>query len=152
MKKRIVFIIIFLALVLISYNTAQAQGLVPPASGDGCANSANASECGNYELNDMVQLVANVSGLILTLVGSLALLMFIYGGILMITSGGGGGLGADGKSQVNQGKKVITAAIVGIIIVFCSWLIIKFVLGTLGVEWNGEIKKITVNTEQLYNI
>ncbi len=151
MKKRIVFLILLSTLLLLSYNIVQAQGILPEAHGDECIINgvpvADKSECGNYSLDDIMRLAVNASGLILGLVGSLALVMFIYGGILMMTSGGTT-TSSDGKSKINQGKKVIMAAIIGLIIVFCSYLIINFVLGSLGIEWKGEIEKMTYNSSQ----
>lgn len=150
MKKKLLLILVLLALVLFSYHIAQAQSLVPTAGGQSCAYG-DATECGNYKLNDMIQLVANVAGFILGLVGSVSLLMFVYGGVLMIMSGSGVTSG-DGKNKINKGKQVITAAIVGMIIVFSSYMIIKFVLGTLGIEWKGEIQKLQVNSGQEYKV
>ncbi len=86
---------------------------------------------GNYELNDFVVLVINASNLILRFVGSLTLLFFIYGGIMFLLSSGN-------KEQVSKATGIIKAAVVGLIIVFASFIIIKFVLQSLGINnWSG---------------
>lgn len=91
----------------------------------------NKYNTGNYDLNDMLQLFVTASNWILGIVGSLTLVMFIYGGLLFLTSSGS-------SEQVSKAKKVLIAAIIGLAIVFASYLIIKFVLGSLGIDdWSG---------------
>ncbi|MBU4224093.1 pilin [Patescibacteria group bacterium] len=54
----------------------------------------------------------------------LAVLALIYGGVMILTSGGS-------ETRRDKGKKAISAAIWGLIIVFASWLIIDTILGNL---------------------
>ena len=100
--------------------------------------NSEAYKTGNYSLNGLVGIAISFSKILLSLIGSVSLLMFIYGGILMIISGGGMPT-EDGKSKINKGKDTITAALIGMIIVFTSFLIIKFVLAILGINWDGSI-------------
>lgn len=106
-----------------------------------CANRSNEGalwqdmemcrKCGTCTLNDFVRLGVNVANWILGIVGSLALLFFIYGGLTMIISGG--------KSEaVQKAKTILTNAIIGLIIVFTSWVIINFVYTTLVSTSNDE--------------
>ncbi|MFA5163669.1 MAG: hypothetical protein WC441_04080 [Patescibacteria group bacterium] len=90
------------------------------------------NESGNYTLNDFVILGVNISNLILGLVGSLSLLMFIYGGITFLISAGN-------AEQVSKAQKIIIAAVVGLIIVFTSYLIIQFIMTNLGYKFNGGV-------------
>lgn len=87
---------------------------------------------GNYELNDFVVLIIRASNMILRFVGSLALLFFIYGGLMFLLSSGN-------KEQVSKAKGIVKAAVIGLIIVFTSFIIIGFALRALGVEdaWDG---------------
>ena len=62
--------------------------------------------------------------------------MFIYGGFIFLISGGS-------KEKIGEAKKIITAAIIGLIIVFASYMIIRFVVGALGMEWEGRELKQT---------
>ncbi len=89
---------------------------------------------GNYQLNDVVILIITASNLILRFVGSLALLFFIYGGIMFLISSGN-------TEQVTKAKGIVKAAVIGLIIVFASFLIISFVLRALGIEanWDGSL-------------
>ena len=58
----------------------------------------------------------------------LATLMLVYGGFLMIIPGIGGEKSA---AALTKGKKVITNALVGIVIVFFAWLLIDTIIKLL---------------------
>lgn len=85
---------------------------------------------GEYTLNDILAIAIQASKWILGIVGSLTLIMFIYGGFTFLISAGS-------SDKVGEAKKIITAAVIGLIIVFSSYLIIAFVLGSLGLSWSG---------------
>ena len=55
----------------------------------------------------------------------IALFFLIYGGIKWITSGGD-------KAGVEGARNMIVAALVGLVIVFLSYLILNFILGLFG--------------------
>jgi len=82
---------------------------------------------GSCSLNDFVRLFANVSQWILGIVGSLALLMFIYGGLMFIISSGS-------SEKVTKAKEIIIGAVIGLVIVFTSYMIIQFTMDALGIE------------------
>jgi len=89
------------------------------------------SYCGNLSLNSMLSLLVKVMGMILSVVGSLALLAFVYGGILFLTSAGS-------RERVEKGKQIIIGAVLGMVVVFASYTIIGFVFKLFGItsEWN----------------
>jgi len=136
MFKKNILIAAFLGLFLCHVSLAYGQetGLVPGTDRTCEVNGVvyDAAYCGNYEINDFVVLAINISKWILGMVGSLALIMFVYGGILFLISSGG-------SEKISQAKKIILAAVIGLIIVFTSYLIIKFVMGTMGLTWSGKI-------------
>jgi hypothetical protein len=78
----------------------------------------------------MLILFASAAKWILGIVGSLTLLMFIYGGFLFLTSAGS-------SEKITKANGVLIAAITGLAIVFSSFLIIKFILGSVGITWDG---------------
>lgn len=92
------------------------------------------------DLNSFIQLALNVSQFILGIVGSLTLLMFVVGGVQFMISAGS-------SESISKAKKTITAAVVGLLIVFSSWLIINFVVQSLGLNptkgsvWNWSVIK-----------
>jgi len=92
-------------------------------TGISCAGKDGAT----CELNEFAQVAVNVAKWILGIVGSLALLMFVYGGITLMISGGN-------SEKVTQGRQIIIGAVVGLAIVFASYMIITFALKALGIE------------------
>ncbi len=149
MFKKTIFLLVFLGLFVASISVVYGQGnILPTASGTvppSCKNSttckvpagskvSQATYYGDYSLNDFVSLAINISKWILGIVGSLALIMFIYGGLMFLISAGS-------ADSIAKAKKIIVAAVVGLIIVFASFLIIKFVMKAMGLNWNGKISK-----------
>lgn len=104
--------------------------LALPASAQQCENSDKAffrcisDAClvnGNCQICDIIQLFINVSQIILGFTGAAALLMFIIGGIMMITAYGH-------EDRVKMGKDTLIAAMTGIIIILISWIIMNAVI------------------------
>ncbi len=126
-------VIIALSLALPLAVRAQTSIINPDATGVG--TTTRPYENGDYSLNDIMAIVIGASRWILGIVGSLALIMFIYGGFTFLISGGS-------SEKVGQARKIIIAAVIGLIIVFSSYLIIKFVLGSLGLDWQGNTNKM----------
>ena len=93
-------------------------------------NESSDYQDGSYDLDDMVLIVIRASKIILGIVGSLALLMFIYGGIMFLISSGS-------SDKITKAKDILVAAVIGLIIVFGSFLIIKYVLQVIGINWDG---------------
>lgn len=91
-------------------------------------------------LKGFIQVALAVSSWILGIVGSLSLLVFIYGGVKFLASAG--------RSEwVEDGKKAIIGAVIGLIIVFASYTIINFVLQTTGVtDSSGKFVNTEVNS------
>ena len=70
------------------------------------------------------RLIGTIIFTLLGIVGSLSLIMFIYGGILWIISGGN-------EENVKKGKETLKWAIFGIVIVFASYGILNFVISIM---------------------
>lgn len=98
-----------------------------PASAEIIPSSGKAD--GNYTLNDFMLLAINFSKFLLGITGSLALLAFVVGGMMFLISAGS-------SEKVETAKKIITGAVIGIFIVFTSYIIIGFVFKAMGVESN----------------
>lgn len=77
--------------------------------------------------NDLVQVLIDQGKMIFGLIGMVALAAFVYGGFLMVFSFGA-------SDKVQQGKDVMVAAVVGIVIVFTAYLAVNFILNALGVS------------------
>ncbi len=79
-----------------------------------------------------LQTFGNIAMLILGITGSIALLMFVYGGFLMITSAGK-------AEQVSKGKTVLTNAVIGIIIIMTSGMMVQYAMTQIGVKQQTSI-------------
>lgn len=139
MSKKIIATVIFILVFSVGIQLAGAAGLVPSASGTASCDGT-ATYCGDYTLDDFIRLAVLVSQWILGIVGSLSLIMFIYGGFMFLISSGS-------SDKVGQAKKIIVAAVIGLIIVFSSWLIIRFVTQAIGATktFNGTMSIQTNN-------
>ena len=93
-------------------------------------SNINCISDGNCQLNDFAKVAVNVASWILGVTGSLALLAFIYGGALFLISSGS-------SEQVNKGKQAIVGAVIGLVIVFTSYMIIGFVFRAIGADVDG---------------
>lgn len=64
---------------------------------------------------------------ILGIIGSIALVMFIWGGFQMLTAGGS-------PDQVKKGKETLLWATIGLLVIFLSYALVKAVFEALGVK------------------
>lgn len=116
-----------------------AGGVIPATSNtpnSGVDNTSDTSNSGGG--SSVVSLpnplgTASIPGIIgkvinaaLGIVGSLALIMFIYGGITWMTAAGN-------EQNVTKGKNIIIWATLGLVVIFSSYAIVRFVLQAIGV-------------------
>jgi cytochrome bd-type quinol oxidase subunit 2 len=80
----------------------------------GCQSSAGAST----KLNDLIKTIINIVSIV---VGVVAVIMIVFGGLRYITSGGE-------SSNVSSAKNTIIYAIVGLVVVALAQFIVRFVL------------------------
>jgi Zn-dependent protease with chaperone function len=73
---------------------------------------------------DLREGVMSIVRLLLGFLGIVAILILLYGGFLWFTSAGN-------EEKVGQAKKVISAAIIGLVIIFISYAIAQFVITQL---------------------
>jgi hypothetical protein len=71
------------------------------------------------------ELIGRVISAVLGISGSLALLMFIYGGFTWMLSGGN-------SEKVTKGKNTLVWASIGLIVIFSSYAMVKAVFTGLG--------------------
>lgn len=83
------------------------------------------------QVNGFLEAGVAATDWILGIIGSVSLLMFVWGGFQLLISQGE-------KGKIDEGKKIMTSAIIGIIIVFSSYIMIKFVVeDVMGMSWKG---------------
>ncbi len=129
--KRIIPIAL-LGLSLFYFKINKVKALVPgvPDAGEEEGDKNEQYRQGSYDLDDMVRVFINVFEWILGIVGSLALIMFVYGGFLFVFSGGN-------NDMVTKGKQTLKNAIIGLFIVFLSFMLVGMVFMFTGADPSG---------------
>jgi len=136
--KKIAFIILGMILLPILASAGGASGSweTPPAPTSGLLKgiSGFCYENGNCTFCDVVKVGTNIFNFLRNSIAfPITVLFIIYGGVMMIFAGGS-------KSQAENGKKVLMAALIGFAIVFAVSLILNSVLMILSKEkgsWQG---------------
>jgi len=91
-----------------------------------CYGEQNKNELANpLGVTEIPDLVGKIIQGTLGVVGSLALLMFIYGGITWMTSGGN-------DEKIKKGKQILVWATLGIVTIFTSYSILIKIFDILG--------------------
>ena len=127
-KVLAIFISIFTATLLLSVQTvpAFAQGAQQQINSGLCAgvnldvNNSNCATGGdsNRTINKVIHTIINLLSVV---VGVVAVIMIIVGGLRYITSGGS-------DTSVTSAKNTILYAIIGLIIVALAQILVRFVL------------------------
>ncbi len=128
MRKKLIlliipaFFVLFVALPVLAQ--IQTNTTVPTNNASGTVVSLN-NPLGNVTTPQ--QLIGKVISAVLGVVGSLALLMFIFGGLTWMTAAGN-------EKKVSQGRDILMWAAIGLIVIFISYAAVRFLLGeVLGV-------------------
>lgn len=66
-------------------------------------------------------LIGRIIGAVLGIIGSVALAIFVYGGLTWMTSAGN-------PDKVRKGKEIVIWAVLGLAVIFTSYAIINFVI------------------------
>lgn len=119
-------IIAAMAMLLVPLVSVNAAGLVP-------CGGAGEPDCNPCYL---LKTFSNVYYFILVdLTPPAAVILFIYGGIMYLTSGGS-------DDRLKNAKKIFLSTIIGLLIIYGSWLIVNTVVIVLG----GNIDGFTAET------
>lgn len=70
------------------------------------------------------ELIGRIIKAVLGIVGSIALLMFIYGGFLWLMSGGN-------EKNITKGKNILVWTSIGLVVIFIAYALVNFVIGSL---------------------
>ena len=113
MKYLLVFILIFLIWSVVL--PVQAAGLVP------CG--------GEYELECnfcfLLEMVKNIIDRLVILAAPIAVVFIVWGGYNLLLSGGS-------EERITQGKKILSSAVIGLLLVIISWIFVASIIGWLG--------------------
>ena len=72
---------------------------------------------------DLKQTVLNIIRLVLGLMTLIAVVLVIYGGFVWLTAAGN-------EENIEKAKKIISAAVIGLIIILLAWAVVIFVART----------------------
>ncbi len=118
--KKYLFAFILSLLILAPTVAVWAIPDVPtPCSGNNCLKLTNP-----LKANTPPELIGQIINALLGGVGTLALVMFIYGGLTWMTSSGS-------QEKVKKGKDIVVWAAIGLVVVFSAYALTRFVLATL---------------------
>lgn len=110
--KSILLIILFLAIV---------SPVVVIAATEAGSDSVSLTNPLGTPGPDIPTLIGQVINAALGVVGSIALVMFIYGGFTWMTAAGN-------AEQVTKGKNIIVWAAIGLVVIFASYALVRFVI------------------------
>ncbi len=100
---------------LFSANSALAQG--GPFINCDASKPPGAGGCG---IPEFVAFVKNIINYLFVIAIPLAVIFIVWGGFVIMTAGGS-------EEKVKKGKGVITASVIGLAILFGSWLIVTVI-------------------------
>lgn len=105
---------------------------MPPGYKGPLPECAFNGSCDN--VNDFLELAINVGKWLFSFIGGLAFVFFVYGGFTMILSFGS-------AEKFKKGQQILVAAVIGMIIAFGAYALVKFLLESIGVQesWIGLI-------------
>lgn len=138
MKKLNILITIALTFIISLFGIANVSAIT-------MAEGAEAARCDGCPANLFGNegVFSQVTSVILYIVGIIAVIMLIIGGIRYITSGG------DAK-KVTEAKNTILYAIIGLVICFFAYAIVNFVIDSLPSDQkstnDGEVSLISTST------
>ena len=119
-KRKFIIVLAFSIFIVFSLVTVVgAQGL-----GDAFKNANTVADAGGYKIGETATaeiIVAKVINAILSMLGVLFLILMLYGGYLWMTAAGK-------EERVTKAKNLITAAIIGVILVVSAYAISYFVI------------------------
>lgn len=123
--KKIKYLILTLGMILgigaIVPSFAGAESVV----GDICNTDPNGALCASSKGTDLMGYVKKIINVALGVLGSLSVVMIIYGGVTYTISAG------DAK-KVEQAKNTILYSVIGLVVALAAGAIVNFVLNALG--------------------
>lgn len=88
----------------------------------GACSGNSSALCGASKKDDLPGIVKNVINLLFFVIGVIAVIMIVIGGIRYATSGGD-------SSQVQAAKNTVLYAVIGLVVAILAFAIVNFVLG-----------------------
>ncbi len=81
---------------------------------------------------DLPEMIGNIINVLLSFLAVIAVVLFVYAGFLWMTAAGD-------EEKVGKAKSIITACIIGLVIIFISYSASTYVISTLNEETGSSI-------------
>lgn len=102
----------------------QYCGVATGSTGSSASGASIPNPLGTTNIN---LVVSRIISYVLGLIGTVSLILFIYGGLIWMTSAGS-------PDKVKKGRDIIVWAVIGMAVVFTSYILVKFIIqGAQGV-------------------
>jgi len=125
--KKVILFVSFAWLLFFSANYCWAQAGSANNTGGNVGTASNPCTSGQACLQNPIDvsspqaLIGKIINVILGVVGSIALVMFVYGGITWMTSAGS-------ADKIKKGREIVVWAVIGLVIIFSSYALVNFVI------------------------
>src|SRR3989344_3850517 len=78
-----------------------------------------------FSSQDLKTTIENIVRIVLGFIGIIFLLLLLYAGVIWMTSGGE-------EDKINRAKKIIAAAVIGLLVTLSAYAIASFIVNSLG--------------------
>lgn len=101
------------------------QGLLAKVLPDCVFDTTVQGEC--KDVNIFIKLAIDVANVLISIIGGVALIAFLYGGFILILSEGN-------SEKIDKGKDAMVAALIGLAVVFGAYLLVNILSDALNVS------------------
>lgn len=117
--KKYFIIFSFLFAIIFAFNSSPVLAICQQGQAN-CATTLS----NPLSVSTPQELIGKIINAVLGIVGSLALLMFVYGGLTWMTSSGS-------QEKVKKGRDIIVWSAIGLAIIFASYGLVRILLNTV---------------------
>ncbi|MFA5109004.1 MAG: pilin [Patescibacteria group bacterium] len=123
--KNFLTVISLISILFIGAASVSAQsGAIDTTGGSSGAIDSTLTLTNPLSVDSPQALIGRIINTALGVVGSLALLMFVFGGLTWMTSSGN-------QEKVKKGRDIIVWSAIGLAVIFTSYALTRFVLSTV---------------------
>ena len=129
-NKKLLIAVSFLFLFLIPFQSS--AGLVPCGASQDDLNTPGIDESQSCQFCHLFVLLNNLITFFFTYILPItATALTAWGGLYMLTAG-------ESTQKYETAKSIITAVVIGLVIILAAWMLLNFFLTAIGVaEWTG---------------
>lgn len=107
------------------YLAVGITALIPGLALADLSSGADAAGAGTHQSGDLTGFAATISSVLIYLVGAIAVIMLILGGLRYVTSQGD-------SAAVKSAKDTILYGVIGVVVAIMAYAIVHFVIHSIG--------------------